>query len=296
VASFNIQFLGQFKNRDNAALADILVPYDLVFIQELVAPPYPGAFPDGSPFVPDAEAAAFFDAMRARGFAWVLSEEDTGSGPQSHVNSSATEWFVAFYRPAAVRPARDLYTGFLGADRYDHPDFERVPYAFGFRAGSADLVFISVHLQPGALKAERKRRAHEIETIGGWIAAQPGPERDYVILGDMNIEDCTELAAVLPRGFASLNSGCVPTNTNTNGPKPYDHVMFNPTFTGSEIPFHFTVIDLVATMKARWNPALGAFPGDPYVHNAFRTLYSDHSPVAFEITADGRDDDGPPAP
>src|SRR5687767_11557374 len=56
VVSFNIQFLGNFKSRRNAELARLLAPHDLVFVQELVAPPYPGRFPDGSPFKPDKEA------------------------------------------------------------------------------------------------------------------------------------------------------------------------------------------------------------------------------------------------
>ena len=50
VCSFNIQFLGSSKSRDDAALSIILKDYDIVVIQELVAPPYPGTFPDNTPF------------------------------------------------------------------------------------------------------------------------------------------------------------------------------------------------------------------------------------------------------
>ena len=53
IASFNIQFLGNSTERDNAALASILDPFDIVVIQEVVSPPYPGDFPDGEPFKPD---------------------------------------------------------------------------------------------------------------------------------------------------------------------------------------------------------------------------------------------------
>jgi hypothetical protein len=293
VASFNIQFLGHFKDRDNGALADLMAPHDLVFIQELVAPPYPGTFPDGTPYVPDPEAAAFFEAMRAKGFAYVLSEEDTGSGASNHLNSPATEWFAAFYRPGRVAPAADLAHGFLGEDRSNHPDYERVPYAFPFRAGQADLVFISVHLQPGASARQRARRAHELTVIGSWIASRPGSERDYVILGDMNIEDCDELAAVLPAGYASLNADCLATNTNPRGPKPYDHVLYQSVFSANEVgaAAAFEVVDLVAAMRPHWPPGAGPYPGSPYRHNEFRTRYSDHHPVAFAIGADGPDDD-----
>lgn len=291
VVSFNIQFLGNSKVRKDAALVDLLAPYDVVIVQELVAPPYPGTFPNGDPYEPDPEAARFFDLMKARGFSFVLSEEDTGSKPIMHVNGSATEWWVVFYKPSVIKPAPDLVTGFLAADRYDHPDYERVPYAFGFRAGSEDLVFISVHLQPGGGSKPTARRAQEIGAITAWIKAQTGSERDYVVLGDMNIEDCEELAAVLPTGFVSLNSGCLPTNTNVNGPKPYDHVMFSEQLTSPEIGSKFEVIDLVEAMRGRWLLADGAYPGDPYKHNPFRGFFSDHSPVAFELIVDGVDDD-----
>ena len=45
ICSFNIQFLGHFKARDNNTLSKILKPYDIVVIQEMVAPPVSGTFP-----------------------------------------------------------------------------------------------------------------------------------------------------------------------------------------------------------------------------------------------------------
>lgn len=291
VASFNIQFLGQFRSRMDGALADLLEPYDVVIVQELVAPPHKGLFPDATSYRPDPEAARFFAEMEARGFDYHLSEEDTGTGNQRHVNSSATEWFVVFYRRDVARLALDLPGGFLGEDRYDHPDFERVPYAFGIRLGSEDLVFISVHLQPGGGGAQRARRAQELSAIFNWIGSQPGAERDYVIVGDMNIEDCDELASVMPAGFASLNRGCLPTNANPRGPKPYDQVMFSLADTTAELGTRFDVIDLVAAMRSSWDPDDGPYPGDPYVHDDFRQVYSDHHPISFEILIDGVDDD-----
>lgn len=291
VVSFNIQFLGNSKARKDAALVDLLAPYDVVIVQELVAPPYAGTFPNGDPYKPDPEAARFFDLMKARGFSYVLSEEDTGSTPIMHVNGTATEWWVVFYKPSVIKPASDLTTGFLAADRYDNPDYERVPYAFGFRAGSEDLVFVSVHLQPGGGRAETARRAQEIGAITAWITTQAGSERDYVVLGDMNIEDCEELAAVLPSGFVSLNDGCLPTNTNVNGPKPYDHVMFSDQHTSPEMGSKFEVINLVEAMRGQWLAADGVYPGDPYKHDPFRGFFSDHNPVAFEVIVDGVDDD-----
>ena len=152
ICSFNIQFLGNSRKRDDLALALILTDYDVVVVQELVSPPFAGTFPDGTPFKPDAESAEFFDAMAALGFEYILSEEDTGTGDKIHRNGSSTEWFVAFYKPHSVALALDLPNGFLANDRSNHDDFERVPFAFPFRSASksSDFVLISVHLMPGS--------------------------------------------------------------------------------------------------------------------------------------------------
>ncbi|CCH49347.1 endonuclease/exonuclease/phosphatase family protein [Pseudodesulfovibrio piezophilus] len=292
VVSFNIQFLGHFKKKDNKALAKLLSDYDLVFIQELVAPPIAGKYPDGTPFKADKEAKGFFDIMGMHGFSFKLSEEDTGTGDEIHKNSSATEWFVAFYKPDRVMPAEDLPHGFLATDRSNHDDYERVPYAFPFRAGGSDLVFISVHLQPGGSAKKTARRAHEFMSIFNWIGNQTGQERDYVILGDMNIEDCDELKSILPKGYASLNDACTPTNTNPNGPKPYDHVIYSVKDSANEMANnHFQVIDLVAAMETTWNEENGSFPGNPYRHKELRMRYSDHHPIALNIVIEGTDDD-----
>lgn len=295
VCSFNVQFLGSSKDRDDAALVSILEGFDVVVVQELVAPPYAGQFPDGSAYVPDPQSREFFDLMTASGFAFVLSEEDTGTGDRIHLNSTATEWWVTFYKPDKVTPAEDLPGGFLADDRSNHPDYERVPYAFPFRTTdqNLDLVLISVHLMPGAGSAAKKRRKHELETIAGWIAGQGGGgEGDFIVLGDMNIEDAYELQAVTPHGFLSLNNECQPTNTNVNGPKPYDHVMFDPLNTAEmDTQFDFRVVDLIGAMKPLWGSA-DRYPGDPpYDHNTFRRYFSDHHPVAFRIDIPDADDD-----
>jgi len=295
ISSFNIQFLGSSKDRDNHALAEILSGYDIAVIQELVAPPFPGTFPDGEPFKPDPESAAFFNEMAAKGFSFVLSEEDTGTGNTIHLNSSATEWWVAFYKPQAVAPAADLPSGFLADDRSNNDDYERVPYAFAFRSPDSqlDFVLISVHLKPDASAASRNRRKHELAAINAWIEGQSGNEHDFIILGDMNMEDCDEVADAEPQGYVSLNRTCLPTNTNVNGPKPYDHVLYQPSFTGREIGTAFQVVNLVEAMRPFWTSS-APFPGDPYKHDEFRKHYSDHDPVAFELTPlPTGDDDGP---
>lgn len=290
VISFNIQFLGHFKNKQNEVLAEILAPFDLIFVQELVAPPFECDFPDGTPCKPDQEAAEFFQAMQAEGFSFVISPEDTGTNDTIHKNSSGTEWWVAFYKDERISPAEDLPGGFLADDRSNHPDFERVPFAFPFRFdGKTDIVFISTHLKPGHESSDEARRGHELAAIFSWIDAHDEQEKDFIVLGDMNIDDCVELGAVTPPGFRSLNDTCQITNTNPNGPRPYDHVIYNLESSGNEIGELFEVIDLIEAVRPLWTGS-EPFPGDPYVHNEFRTRFSDHHPISFQILI-GEDDD-----
>lgn len=299
ICSFNVQFLGNSTHRDDAALAALLEDYDIVVIQELVSPPYPGTFPDGSPLKPDSESAEFFDEMKTLGFEFVISQEDTGTGDKIHRNGSATEWWVAFFKSDVVKVASDLPSGFLAQDRSNHNDYERVPYAFAFRSvdETSDFVLVSVHLKPGSSSASKTRRKQELSAIAAWIDAHDEEEQDFIILGDMNIENAKELTDATPVGFLSLNDECRATNTNVNGPKPYDHVMFNPTFT-TEIDkqFDFLVIDLIEAMREPWaESSTDLYPGDPYDHNQFRKFYSDHHPVVFRMILPDEDDD-PPIP
>jgi len=124
------------------------------------------------------------------------------------------------------------------------------------------------------------------------IVLQKLREKDFIILGDMNIEDAAELAVATPLGYLSLNDECHPTNTNLNSPKPYDHVMYNTTFTTEiDSEFDLEVINLIEAMEDFWTSTEDEYPGDPYNHNQFRQYYSDHHPVVFRIKVSGEDDD-----
>jgi len=293
ICSFNIQFLGSSKHRNDEVLASVVKDCDVVVVQELVAPPYAMKFPDGTDAKPDPEAAEFFDAMSQHGFTYWLSEEDTGTGDKNHLNSTATEWWVVFFKNEIVEPAKDLLHGFLADDRTDHPCYERVPYAFASKTpdNKLDFVLISVHLKPDKGPAERARRRHELAAISDWIESVDESEKDFIILGDMNIYNANELEKATPEGFISLNDECRPTNTNLNSPEPYDHVMFRPKYTKEmDADFDMAVIDLIAAMEPLWK--LDApYPGDPYKHNEFRKYFSDHHPVVFKLTLPDTDDD-----
>ncbi len=297
VCSFNIMWLGGYKKKEHEALAGILKPYDVVVVQELVAPPVDGNYPDGEPYLADVEAGAFAKAMTDLGFCYRLSEEDTGTGDTIHSVGSNTEWWIAFYNPNVIACANDIPNGFLAEDRSNHPCYERVPYAFGFRTLNAklDFVLISVHLEPGNSPENRMRRRHELSAIGNWIydekQKETVKERDFIILGDMNIYGQEELAIVTPIGYRSLNEACKATNTQPGSPRPYDHVMYSTQYTKEiDTDFGLDIVDLIQAMRPSWT-ASDPYPGDPYVHNEFKQRYSDHRPVVFVMNVPDQDDD-----
>ena len=157
-----------------------------------------------------------------------------------------------------------------------------------------DFVLISVHLNPGSGASNRARRAEELAAISAWIDANDATEKDFIILGDMNFESCSELATQTPFGFLSLNDECRATNTNINGPKPYDHVFHNVTHSSDEIDlgFDLEVLNLIDLMQPHWEASSSdPYPGNPYIHNTFRKFYSDHHPVGFRILTGSTDDD-----
>lgn len=326
IASFNVKWIGYFEaERDNEGLANLVKGCDIVVIQELVAPPdvaksgkpvnWPdergASYPNGKPLKVDDGATNFFLAMADAGFnKHVLSEEDTGPRDKQHNNSAVTEWFVAFYKSDRVCSAWDegcdklSKGGFIARDLTANADYDRVPFAFPFRAlrGSSgaktDFVLISVHLRPDDGNADKRRRQHELKSIAAWIdwqidhRADP-PERDFIILGDMNIQDCEELEEITPAGLLSLNDECRDT-VPSKGSKPYDHVMFAPERT-TEIDrtYDLHVIDLVKEMRPRWSVVgNGVYPGSPYKSRIFPKYFSDHHPVHFRISIKTDDDVG----
>lgn len=298
VCSFNIQFLGHFKNRDNQFLASMVDNYDIVVVQELVAPPIDGKYPDGTSYKADKESKAFFEEMTALDFEYWISEEDTGP-TKNHTSSSASEWWIVFYRADKVMPdtLHQAY-GFLDTALVGNEQFERVPYAFPFKAvnGELDFTLISVHLNPGGAGADMERRNAELTGISNWVEDQRNDEvnKDYYILGDCNIENQRELNALRDNPFfadyTSLNDSCRPTNTKyyedpLKG-KPYDHIFYGYTCKEDLILDSFKVLDFYSRLEAIGR----AQEYIPYEHNSFRTSFSDHMPVSFQLVS-GRDTD-----
>ncbi len=334
ICSFNIQFLGLYKNRDNDGLAELLRAQgcSIVVVQELVAPPSDEflalnplfSFPENPAFSTDGlrfsyplregkntpireslSSTAFFSAMRNVGFGgFMLSEEDTGP-KKNRNNGSASEWWVSFFDPEVVEPAEDLPHGFLEEKLVSNSHFDRVPYAFPFRFRKTgfDFVAISVHMRPNNSVADREKRQIEFFEIENWVRNMSqdrvSRERDYLVMGDTNIQSKSELDAIMrdSQAFISLNSQAKSTNTAVASPKPYDQVFLNPKFTtDQEVSSvdNFEVISLSDQMANRWKKRYpeAQYPGDAkhYQHDRFRTEYSDHNPIRFSVHAESDDD------
>lgn len=307
LCSFNIQFLGNSKVRDNRALAQILVEKgcSLILVQEIVAPPDVRVLPGNEFFGqetlpvfpgtqdawrPSSAVTEFFQAMIAAGFdGYWISEQDTGMSEKNQNNGSATEWFVTFYKSSTWKKAKDLPHGFLAEDVTAHPEMDRVAYATAFRHVSEryDFVAVNAHLRPNGSAESRRRRLQEMQFMKAWTATQKQQktESNFFLIGDMNIEDQAELQNIQQSGWISLNTDARQnTNTNIRNPKPYDHVFLLPQMNPEvQLLNNFKVTSLIEVMRKFWTDLTREYPGDPYRHDLFRFYYSDHHPVSFEI-------------
>lgn len=275
-ASYNIKWLGYSKTRENHSIANMLfeAKRDLVIIQEVVAPPME-VVTESKIIKADPQVKAFFDAMEERGYKYVISKEDTGTGEKIHINSAATEWFVAFYNPEKLQL---LEKGYIAQDRSNHDDYERVPYQFTFKEISSemDIVLISTHLKPGKGKKNRVRRYHELQSIFDWIKVrkESSKERDYIVLGDMNVYSCDILDIHLRDGFKRANTECLNSNLKMN--KPYDQVLYTE---HSKID-NYEVIDMYEIYDIDRETS----------NKEVIARYSDHHPVFFTVVSEVDDD------
>ncbi len=296
ICSFNIKWLGYSTTRDNVTLARVLSNFDVIAIQEIVAPPYSGTFPSGDSYRTDPEVSAFFDEMiAAHGYEFLLSIEDTGTKVSNDDNSSWTEWFAVFYNPSILEPASHLPESYIEDDVTANIVFDRVPHAFSLRhlATGFDFVLVSVHLHAGHSSADAQAREHELDAISAWVADQQNGETHYVILGDMNFDDCDEIRQSVPVAFRYLNptadDACLGTNTSLSKQYPYDNVLLS-----SSIPQNscsgLAVIDLVDGLFAIWNP-LDEPINQAYKEYGFVDMFSDHNPIAFHIEIPADDSD-----
>jgi hypothetical protein len=292
ICSFNIKFLGFYGSKEFAQLANLIGNCDIVVVQELVSTPIdmPHLLSDaGSPLTSDQDARAFFDVMGRLGFRYKLSEEDTGPN-RNHLNNTESEWFVAFYKTEKVELITES-SKFISEPLVRHPIYPRVPYAFGFRAKTArgeimnDFVLISCHMTADSSgDTTHDDRQRELMSIKNWILSQQrvSSERDYIVLGDMNIQNQLELRSFLdvaPQEAVLWSLNWRGVGTNLRKRKPYEQILFNPHHT-TEIQPIMEIVDITGV----WD--IDSFP----THGKFAESYSDHLPVGFRLKIVDDDD------
>ncbi|MCF8465542.1 MAG: hypothetical protein K9G41_11915 [Flavobacteriales bacterium] len=295
ICSFNIKWLGSSKSKENLKLVELMLPYDLVIVQELVAPPFDGVYPNGEKYEGDAESALFFNIMRDNGFSAFLSNEDTGKN-KNHSGSSQSEWFVVFYRDGVLR-VDSSRCEFISAPLVSNATFDRVPYRFQFSTLDKTLDFgiINVHLasDEGAV-AQRKK---ELETIVAYAHSEWDNEKDFLIVGDMNIQSSGELTMVIPPKWLSLNDECRATNVASakrpDSSKPFDHVMYFPEYTARDLDlfYDFQLVDLFTACYPKWALENESSAASSSWVNSFGSVFSDHYPVTFNMVYGVADDD-----
>lgn len=284
--SFNIKFIGQGNKKQYQPLVDLLKDYDLVLVQELVSAPMDLVYPDymlsGTP-----QARTFFGLMEDNRFAYALSSAKTGRSSNT-TNGSTSEYFVAFYKPQVLQYLQ-ARSGFVHQPLVGNSTFDRVPWTFHFATLDRTLDFAVTNVHLAADEGADEQRRDELAFIAQRAA---NGEPDHLIVGDMNIQDCTELVDALPSGYQSLNASCLATNVGRTG-KPFDHVMYRPQSTANDIdPHHFVPLDLVRLMEPSWDTTDGDYPGGAGFDVAtYGAYYSDHKPVEFKLIYGVRDDD-----
>lgn len=293
--SFNIKFLGSSKSKENEKLTELLNPFDLVIVQELVSPPYSGVYPDGEAFQGDEESATFFDLMSAKGFKHYLSYEDTGK-KKNHTSASQSEWFVVFYRPELLK-ADSSRCQFISNPLVANPVFDRVPFRFQFSTldKTLDFSIINVHLA-SAESADEERKA-ELQSIETYARSQYSNEKDFIVVGDMNIQSQSEFQHVLPAKWESLNDECRATNLaaarNPDNQKPYDHVVYYPEFTANDLDLEYDlqILNIYEQFYPNWAAQNASSAASSSWVTSFGAVFSDHYPVTFRLKYGVKDDD-----
>jgi endonuclease/exonuclease/phosphatase family metal-dependent hydrolase len=149
-------------------------------------------------------------------------------------------------------------------------------------------------------EVDARQRAHELGFIRKWINERagtlPAHEQDFLILGDMNIENTNDLQRMLKDlNMRSFNEKCVYTNAsyepdNQTSQACYDQIFFDETYL-KEADLSpsggFNVFDLTK-MVPNIRDDKGKMIADP---TQFRTEYSDHFPVMIKLKIPDRDDD-----
>jgi predicted extracellular nuclease len=237
VGSWNIEHLGDPKARRGSGEGVLQQPkdlaryiryadLDLLALQEITAD---ADAPDGFPkkYRTNSILTKTFEQLnKSAGHDWKhilfpkMKPADTG------------QWVGVAWNSAAVKPAGNIFQVPVSHARssQDSNRWDRNLHGMMFTAGKGktDFVVLVVHLKASASASFAKHRGEEIGEFVKKTAdlhkAFPG-EKDFVVLGDTNIQDAGEPAvkALEQAGFVDLNKSDLDTHT-AKGTQPFGRV------------------------------------------------------------------------
>lgn len=290
VATLPMDGLGLYSSRDVEAVGCLLADYDIVVTPGLTAPPYAGFYPDTTAYRPTEPATRFFDRMQQLGFRYTIGPEDSGPREENKLNSALTVWPVVFYKPGSVTIAGDRPSGYLEPDRTANPSYDVVPLALTFRTVASGHDFLLVAVELAADKSSAGRRRQELAALASWLKANGRGERDVLVIGALNFNDCGEQNAAVPPGFFSLNDNCL--TTDVAGKRMTGGILVaegGAWQIGSEL----YVGNLLAEMQPfwLWSKPGKAYVGDPYNPALFDQYFSGQQLVAVRLVPGNGDQD-----
>lgn len=226
-----VRSVPDYDTKTLPALVSYLKRFDVILLQELLFPLVGGRYSHSDlPYYSNDVTNHFHNLMCREGFLLSQSQDKTGT---SLVNIEETgrrkgaEFFALYFRPQKVRIE---VCGFIASDIAGkeadlHRTHNYTPYAWYLTPNTLAKGFLclNVHFNPSPKLEGQTYRQHEMNHILSWLQSRSVDHR-FVIAGDFNIQDQSELGTLLGEYLQSANTG-VPTNIQST--KPYDHIVFS---------------------------------------------------------------------
>jgi endonuclease/exonuclease/phosphatase family metal-dependent hydrolase len=262
MASFNTLHLGWDNGKDLDKLAEVLVSYDVIGLQEVMNE-------DTLKKVRDILA----EKTKAT-WQYVISARSLG-------RSTYREYYAVLYRSD-----RTTYTSNSAEIWNDEGDlFEREPFFASFKSKNFDYTIVVMHSDFDSNKEVMRKEARLLYTVYSRVQDRNPNEEDIILMGDFNLSanDVGWDSLKTMSTMTNLIPGATLTTLSTSGglSSAYDNIWIRTQFTGNE----FT-----DTSKADYYYTL-MFSGSANPGLEARNRISDHVPVWAKFRVDKADDD-----
>lgn len=262
IASFNTLHLGWDNGKDLNKLAEILVLYDVIGLQEVMNE-------DTLKRVRD-----LLGEKTNATWQYVISSRSLG-------RSSYKEFYAVLYRTD-----RATYTTNSADIWNDAGDlFEREPFFASFKSRNFDYTIVVMHSDFDSNKEVMRRESRLLYTVFSKVLERNPGEKDIILMGDFNLSanDIGWDSLKTLSSMTNLIPGTTLTTLSTSGnpSSAYDNIWIRTQFSGNEftdtakVNYYYTLM-----YSGSANPGLEA-----------RNKISDHVPVWAKFRVDKADDD-----